>query len=63
MLGVSWQTPNGRVPMRDIDGVTDDVRGRFSSRRAQINEFYNELEAQMARPSQVHGRSPMRGTC
>jgi conjugative relaxase-like TrwC/TraI family protein len=57
VLGVSWQTPDGRVLMREVDGITGEVRGRFSSRRAQITEFYNELEDQWR---QVHGRSPMR---
>ena len=56
-LGVSWETPSQRAPMREIVGVPSDLRAQFSSRRAAVLATYEQLEAEWRR---VHGRSPTR---
>ena len=56
-LGVSWETPSERTPMREIVGVPADLRARFSSRRAAVLAAYEQLEAEWRR---VHGRTPTR---
>jgi conjugative relaxase-like TrwC/TraI family protein len=55
-LGVGWDTPAERVPMREITGISDRVRGVFSARRAQVLVTY---EAMLAAWTAAHdGRSP-----
>ncbi len=56
-LAVSWMAPDGRVPMREIDGVDQEVCAALSSRRAQVLEHYDALDAQWRA---VNGRSPTR---
>lgn len=54
-LGVVWETPEGRVPMREIAGIPAALRARFSTRRADVLATYDRLEAQWR---DVQGRSP-----
>ena len=56
-LGVSWVTPNRRVPMREIAGVPQGLIERFSTRRAAVLEMYERLEAVWRA---IHGRTPTR---
>jgi conjugative relaxase-like TrwC/TraI family protein len=56
-LGVRWSTPDGRVPMREIDGVPVAVVRYFSSRRAQVLEAFEALLVEWHR---YNGRSPTR---
>ena len=54
-LGVSWVTPERRVPMRDIAGIPRSLIARFSTRRAAVLETYEQLEAEWRA---IHGRTP-----
>ncbi len=54
-LGVSWQEPNRRVPMRDIAGIDQGLIDKFSTRRAAVLATYERLEIEWRR---IHGRSP-----
>jgi conjugative relaxase-like TrwC/TraI family protein len=54
-LGVSWVTPDRRVPMREIAGVPEGLIERFSTRRAAVLAMYERLEAEWRA---VHGRTP-----
>ena len=54
-LGVAWETPAGRVPMREIAAIPAALRGRFSTRRADVLATYDRLEAQWR---DIQGRSP-----
>ena len=54
-LGVSWATPQRRVPMREIAGVPQALIKRFSTRRAAVLATYERLEAQWRA---IHGRTP-----
>ena len=54
-LGVSWVTPDRRVPMREIAGVPESLINRFSTRRAAVLETYERLLAEWRT---IHGRSP-----
>jgi conjugative relaxase-like TrwC/TraI family protein len=56
-LGVSWERPQSRTPMREIVGIRADLRARFSSRRAAVLSTYGRLEGEWRR---IHGRSPTR---
>ena len=56
-LGVSWERPQSRTPMREIVGIPADLRARFSSRRAAVLSTYGRLEGEWRR---IHGRSPTR---
>jgi len=58
-LGVAWATPaeGQRVLMREIDGVPDSVRRRFSSRHQQVREL---TEGLLAEWRATHGREPTR---
>ncbi len=56
-LGVSWERPWARTPMREIVGIPAELRARFSSRRAAVLSTYGRLEGEWRR---VHGRSPTR---
>lgn len=56
-LGVSWETPADRTPMRQIAGIPADLRARFSTRRAAVVATYERLEGEWRA---VHGRSPTR---
>ena len=42
-LGVSWVTPDRRVPMREIAGVPDSLIDQFSTRRAAVLATYERL--------------------
>ena len=54
-LGVSWVTPERRVPMREIAGVPTSLIDRFSTRRAAVLATYERLEAEWRA---IHGRTP-----
>ena len=54
-LGVSWVTPERRVPMREIAGVPEGLIERFSTRRAAVLATYERLEAEWRA---IHGRTP-----
>lgn len=54
-LGVSWVTPERRVPMREIAGVPQSLIDRFSTRRAAVLATYARLEVEWRA---VHGRTP-----
>jgi conjugative relaxase-like TrwC/TraI family protein len=54
-LGVSWVTPDRRVPMREIAGIPQRLLARFSTRRAAVLETYEQLLAEWRA---VHGRTP-----
>ena len=54
-LGVSWVTPDRRVPMREIAGVPQSLIDRFSTRRAAVLATYERLEAEWRA---IHGRTP-----
>lgn len=54
-LGVSWVTPDRRVPMRDIAGVPTSLIAKFSTRRAAVLATYAVLEGEWRA---IHGRSP-----
>jgi conjugative relaxase-like TrwC/TraI family protein len=58
-LGVAWATPaeGQRVLMREIDGVPDSVRRRFSSRHQQVRDLTDELLDEWRA---THGREPTR---
>ena len=56
-LGVSWATPDRRVPMREIDGISHGLIEQFSTRRAAVLEHFDDLEAEWRT---VHGRTPTR---
>lgn len=57
-LSVSWAAPDSRVPMREIVSVPGDVIARFSSRREQVLDHFEQLLVEWAK---VHGRTPTRG--
>ena len=54
-LGVSWVTPDRRVPMREIAGAPASLIARFSTRRAAVLETYERMATEWRA---VHGRSP-----
>lgn len=57
-LGVSFSeraAREGRYPIREIDGVPEELIKRFSSRLAAIEERYSELASQF---HTKHGREP-----
>ena len=54
-LGVSWVTPQRRVPMREIAGVPEGLIAQFSTRRAAVLATYQRLEAEWRA---IHGRTP-----
>ncbi|CAM3808922.1 MobF family relaxase [Occultella aeris] len=59
-LGVRFEPtsrPGGRVPVREIAGVGDDLCRVFSQRRQAINDSYAELVAQYRA---AHGHEPPR---
>lgn len=56
-LSVSWAAPGGRVPMREIASVPDEVIARFSSRREQVMVHFEQLLVEW---SKAHGRTPTR---
>ena len=56
-LAVSWQEPAVRVPMREIAGIPDEVSRRFSSRRTQLLERYEQL---LEVWTETNGRTPTR---
>ena len=56
-LGVSWDEPAERVPMREITGTPARLIAQFSTRRAAVLASYELLEDEWRR---VHGRSPTR---
>ena len=56
-LGVSWVTPQRRVPMREIAGVPEGLIDQFSTRRAAVLATYERLEADWRA---IHGRTPTR---
>jgi conjugative relaxase-like TrwC/TraI family protein len=56
-LGVSWVTPDRRVPMREIDGIPASLIERFSTRRAAVLAAYERLEADWFA---IHHRTPTR---
>ena len=57
-LGVSWVAPGDRVPMREIASIPGEVIARFSSRREQVLDHFEQLLVEWV---QVHGRTPTRG--
>lgn len=58
-LGVDWVTPaeGDRLPMREIVGVPRDVIRRWSSRRQQVMETYDQHLEDFRK---TYGRSPTR---
>src|SRR5215213_4800782 len=56
-LGVSWVTPDRRVPMREIAGIPKSLIERFSTRRAAVLAAYERLEADWFA---IHHRTPTR---
>ena len=56
-LGVSWVTPQRRVPMREIAGVPGGLIDQFSTRRAAVLATYQRLEVEWWA---MHGRTPTR---
>ncbi len=42
-LGVSWAAPDSRVPMRELVSVPGEVIARFSSRREQVLDHFEQL--------------------
>lgn len=56
-LGVSWVTPDRRVPMREIDGIPTALIDTFSTRRAAVLAKYESLEDEW---HTMHGRTPTR---
>lgn len=56
-LGVSWKTPEQRVPMREIDQIPQTLVDQFSTRRAAVLERFESLEADWRK---IHGRTPTR---
>ena len=56
-LSASWAAPDGRVPMREIATVPREVIARFSSRREQVLDHFEQLLVEWAK---VHGRTPTR---
>lgn len=56
-LGVAWAEPSKRVPMREIAGVPDELRRRFSTRAEAI---VTRLDDKVRRFRDSHGREPTR---
>ena len=56
-LGVSWVTPDRRVPMREIEGIPQSLIDKFSTRRAAVLAAYERLEADWFA---IHHRTPTR---
>ena len=56
-LGVSWVSPDKRVPMREIDGIPASLIAQFSTRRAAVLAAYERLEADWFA---IHHRTPTR---
>lgn len=56
-LGVSWTTPDRRVPMREIAGIPTSLIDTFSTRRTAVLATYETLEGQWRT---IHGRTPTR---